>query len=304
MRDVIVIGGGPAGLQAALTLGRVRRTVLLLDSGAYRNASAQRMHNVVAHDGTSPQEFRARARTELAAYDTVEVRDASVTSAERRDAVFEVDVDGGDPARARLLVLATGMRDELPATPGVAELWGRHVFGCPFCDGHELADRPIGVLGSGGHAEREARLLARIGSSVTVFTDGGGLSGEEIARLAVQDVAVRNESVERVEAAGGAARVHLEGGEEVEVDGLFAAGGDARQAAPFAGQLGLRMLDTGCVEVDDMQLTSMDGVYAAGDLAHRRTLTMPVASVLVAAAAGQVAGAAAAQALLDLADPP
>lgn len=301
MHDVVVVGGGPAGLQAALTLGRVRRSVLLLDSGVYRNARARRMHNVVAHDGTPPEEFRARARAQLAAYDTVEVREVTAESAEHLDGGFRVGLEGGDAARGRLLVLATGMRDELPATPGLADLWGSHVFGCPFCDGHELAGRSIGVLGSGVHAEREARLLARIGSSVTVLTDGAALSEEESERLAAQGVRVRGERVTEVRPAGDTARVLLDGGEPVEVAGLFAAGGAARQAAPFAEQLGLRMLDTGCVAVDDMQLTSLDGVYAAGDLAHRPSLTMPVASVLVAAAAGQVAGAAAAQALLDLA---
>src|SRR4051794_25320343 len=136
--DAVVIGGGPAGLQATLTLARVHRTVLMVDSGAYRNDPATHMHNVVTHDGTPPADFRDAARKELAAYETATVRDASVTSLRRDGDRFTVLL-GDEVLRARGVVLATGVVDTLPDRPGLAALFGTVVAHCPFCHGHELA---------------------------------------------------------------------------------------------------------------------------------------------------------------------
>ena len=140
MYDALVIGGEPAGLQAALTLGRMHRSTLLLDSGKLRNAPVDHMHNVVTNDGRDPAEFRALARGELAAYDDVRVRDVAATSVERlADDTFEVTLGDGGTATARSLVLATGVRDVMPDVPGFAEQWGRTVHMCPFCHAHEAS---------------------------------------------------------------------------------------------------------------------------------------------------------------------
>jgi thioredoxin reductase len=140
MYDALVIGGGPAGLQAALTLGRMHRTTLVLDSGTYRNGPVDHMHNVVTNDGRDPAEFRALVRAELAAYDDVELRDVAATSVARlADDTFEVALGDRTTVAARSLVLATGVRDVMPDVPGFAEQWGRTVHMCPFCHAHELA---------------------------------------------------------------------------------------------------------------------------------------------------------------------
>lgn len=264
--DAVVIGGGSAGLQAALTLGRVHRRTLLLDAGRYRNDPAHHMHNFLGHDGTPPDELRAAARKDLAAYDTVGVRDAAVASVGRDRDGFRV-VLGDEEVTARGLVLATGVRDTLPDVPGLAGLFGDVVAHCPFCHGHEFAGRRVAVLGEPGHL---AGLMGPVAASVE------GVDPATVARL------------ERT--ADGLRVVRTDGSTE-EYGGMFVAT-TLTQAAPFAEQLGLAMLPSGCVEVDVMGRTSVPGVHAAGDMAHHRDLGMPMASVLTAAASGLVAGAA------------
>jgi thioredoxin reductase len=283
--DAIVIGGGPAGLQATLTLARVHRRVLMLDSGAYRNDPAARMHNVVTHDGSPPSEFRAAGRKDLAAYDTVTIRDEAATSVRADGDVFTVVLAGGELVTARGLVLATGVRDSLPDKPGLAELFGGVVAHCPFCHGHEFAGRHVGILGvtAAGHLPG---IMGPVASRLTILTDGA-----ELAVPPPDGVAVRTEQVTGVCPSPVGARVSFATGPDEEVGGLFATPTFA-QSAPFAEQLGLELLPSGCVEIDAMGRTSLPGVHAAGDMAHVAALPMPMASVMTAAAAGQMAAGA------------
>ena len=282
--DAVVIGGGPAGLQATLTLGRVHRRVLMLDSGSYRNDPAAHMHNVVTHDGTPPAEFRMSARKELAAYETVSVREETATSVAAVDAGFHVAL-GDELVTTRSVLLATGLTDTLPDKAGLAELFGSVVAHCPFCHGHEFAGRPVGILGaaSAGHLPR---LVGPIASRVTIYTDGEELTAELPA-----DVAVRTDRVTGVCPSSLGATLSFEEGPSEDVGGLFVSTRLA-QRAPFAEQLGLTMLESGCVEVDPFGRTSLPGVHAAGDMAHLAALPMPMASVMTAAASGQAAAAA------------
>lgn len=270
--DVTIIGGGPAGLQAALTLGRVHRTVTLLDSGSYRNDPATHLHNFVTHDGTPPAQFRARARADLAAYDTVEVRAAEAVEVDGAAGDFAVTTGDGAVVRSRALVLATGVRDVLPDVPGLAENWGTLVHHCPFCHGHELAGATIGIQDS-PKAPMLVAILAEVSRDVRILPGLVGVGREDDRLRTRSDLG------------------------DVVVDGLFAAP-DLVQSAPFAQQLGLALLDSGCVEIDVMGRTSVEGVLAAGDLAHTPAMPMPNASVLAAAAAGQMAGSAALAALM------
>lgn len=292
--DAVVIGGGPAGLQAALTLGRMRRRVLLLDSGEYRNAPAEHMHNFVTHDGTPPAEFRAAARAELAGYATVTVREYAASAVVPDGDGFRVELGsggGGDaPVAARAVVLATGMRDTLPSVPGLAPLFGTVAAVCPYCHGHELSGRPVAVLGGGPHVARVAFLLERIASRLTVLADGATLDPAVRAQLDAAGVAVRNEPVKELARSAGGATVTFADGPAEEVGGVFVSA-EFAQRAPFAEQLGLDLLPSGAVEIDALGRTSVRGVFAAGDMAHAAALPMPMASVLTAAASGLVAAA-------------
>lgn len=266
MYDALVIGGGPAGLQATLTLGRMHRPTLMLDSGAYRNAPVDAMHNIITNDGRGPAEFRSIVRAELAAYGEVEIRDIAATSVERlTDRTFEVTLADESLVATRNVVLATGLRDVMPDIPGFAEQWGRTVHVCPFCHGHELSGKRVAIQDSpaAGHV---VAMLSAIAGSIKVVPP-----------------------VTRVSPSA-AGLVVTSGPTAVVVDGLFAHPA-FEQAAPFAAQLGLEMRESGCIAIDLFGHTSVPGVLAAGDLAHVAELPMPMASVLAAAAAGQVAGA-------------
>ena len=282
--DVVVIGGGPAGLQATLTLARVHRRVLMIDSGAYRNDPAAHMHNVVTHDGTPPAEFRAAARRELAAYDTVTLRDDTVTSVAADGDGFVVAL-GDEVVPARGVVLATGVVDTLPDKPGLDGLFGSVVAHCPFCHGHEFAGGHVGILGVAGAGPLPG-LVGPIASRVTVFTDGQALT----AGLAA-GVAVRTDRVTGVCPSPLGATISFADGTTEDVAGLFVST-TFTQRAPFAEQLGLALNPSGCVEVDATGRTSVPGVHAAGDMAHVAALPMPMASVMTAAASGQVAAGA------------
>jgi len=281
--DAVVVGGGPAGLQACLTLARVHRRVLMVDSGSYRNDPAGHMHNVVAHDGTPPAEFRAAARKELAAYDTATVRDDAVTAIAAEGGGFRVEL-GDEVVRSRGVVLATGVTDGLPDKPGLAELFGSVVAHCPFCHGHEFAGGHVGILGVAA-ASHLPGLVGPIASRVSVFTDGAELTVDLPAL-----VSVRTEPVTGVCPSPVGATVSFADGPTEEVAGLFVSTALA-QRAPFAEQLGLALNPSGCVEIDAMGRTSLPGVHAAGDMAHVAALPMPMASVMTAAASGQVAAA-------------
>lgn len=285
-RAVVVIGGGPAGLQAALTLGRVHRDVLLLDAGEGRNAPAAQMHNLLTRDGTPPAEFRRLAHAELAAYPTVEVLPARVSavidvSDQGPGATsFRIDLEDGMQLTARRVVLATGVRDQLPDVPGLVELWGDLVAHCPFCHGHELAGKPVAVLGAGPAGHLPA-LLAPVVSQVVVLTNGEDLT------TPLQGP-VLTDPVTEVRRHGEGVRLTLASGQDVDVAGVFI-GTALRQAAPFAEQLGLELNPSGAVRVDEFGRTSLAGVYAAGDMAHAPALPMPITSVAQAVATGALA---------------
>lgn len=284
MHEVVVIGGGPAGLQAALTVARVHRDVVLLDAGEGRNAPASHMHNLVTRDGVPPEEFRRIAREEVASYPTAEVRQARVRRVGPEGTAYLVELEDGELVRTRTLILATGVVDELPDVPGLRELWGDLVVQCPFCHGHEMAGGRVGILGAGA-AEHVGGIMDRVAGEVVVLTDG------EQAPEGL-DRPVRTEHVESVERRGEGLRVHLRAGGTLDLAGLFVAS-TTRQAAPFARQLGLECNESTCVRVDEHARTSLPRVYAAGDMAHLASLPAPVQSVAQAIASGAIAGGSA-----------
>lgn len=290
MYDAIIIGAGPAGLQTALTLGRMHRSALLLDSGEYRNGTVAHMHNMIGADGMPPAELRAKARGELGAYADVEIRDARAESVSGAIDDFTVALADGTAARARRVVLATGIADDLPDVPGLAELWGRRAFSCPFCDGHEFHDARIAVLGASARTAHVLGLLRPIVGEAVVFAVDEEPDADAVALIEAKGGRVHPASVAAVEAHGDGVRVRTADG-DIEAAGIFVAAGTMRQRAPFAAQLGLQLADSGAIVVDEFGRTSLAGVSAAGDLAHRASMPGVIAAVVVASAAGMVAAA-------------
>jgi len=288
--DVAVIGAGSAGLQAALTLGRMHRPTVVFGTDRYRNDPATEMHNFLGHDGVPPAELRTAARADLERYDSIDLVEAEVEAIEGKDDGFLLRTADGDAVEARRVVLAMGVADTLPDVPGLDALWGDLVAHCPYCHGHEFAGRPVGLLGADASLPLRAALLERIASHQVVLTNGVELDPDIADTLKRMDVEVRTEPVVGVSRGTLGVDVALEGVGPVALGGLFVHTAWA-PSAPFAEQLGLDRSPVGAIQVDGFGRTSRKGVYAAGDIAQPAGFPMPMASVLVAAAGGQIAAA-------------
>ncbi|WP_349863482.1 NAD(P)/FAD-dependent oxidoreductase [Leifsonia sp. WHRI 6310E] len=287
--DVIVIGGGAAGLSAGLMLARARRTVLVLDAGAPRNAPAAAVHGLFARDGVPPAELAAQGRAEVRRYGG-EVRSATVTDA-RADGDGFVVTAGGDELSARRLLIATGLVDDLPDLPGVREHWGHDVVHCPYCHGWEVRDTAIGVLAFGPRAVHQALLFRQWSDDVVLFTNGFPVPGaDESEQLAARDIRVVDGAVAAIESADGRVTgVRLEDGSVVP-RATIAIASPSLVRLPFAAGLGLTIAEhpSGMGEhlpADPAGRTAVPGVWAAGNV------TDPFAQVGAAAAGAAFAAA-------------
>src|SRR5215207_4882860 len=197
--DVVVVGGGAAGLSGALTLGRARRSVLVVDGGEPRNASASGVHGFLTRDGVNPSALLEAGREEVRRYGA-DLLDGRVASAERVEDGFVVTLDDGGSVGARRQLVATGLVDELPDVPGVRERWGRDVLHCPYCHGWEVRDQAIGVLASGPMAMHQVLLFRQLTSDLTLFTHTApALTDEQTEQLAARNIRVVMGTVESLE---------------------------------------------------------------------------------------------------------
>lgn len=265
MLDVVVVGGGPAGLSAALVLGRCRRRVVVLDAGRPRNAASHALHGFLTRDGTPPLELLTIAREQLRPY-AVELVDAEVVAARRHDGGgFEVELDDASRLFARRLLLATGVTDRLPEVEGFAPLYGRSAHHCPFCDGWEARDRPLVAYARDPGAADFALLLTSWSRDVLLCTDGRPLAPDDEARLAAGGVAVRTDPVARLEGhRGQLERVVFARGDAVARRALFFHLG-AGSTGDLAARLGCRCDDAAGVHTGAREETSEPGVWVAGD---------------------------------------
>src|ERR1051325_3916901 len=189
--DVIIVGGGPAGLSGALVLGRCRRRVLVCDAGHPRNAASHGLHNYLTRDGINPSEFLTIARDELSKYESVELRSIVVTGARRANKEFEVTLANGEVAICKKLLIATGVVDEIPKLDGMESFYGRSVFHCPYCDGWEMRDQPIAIYGKGENGLGLALELLLWSRDLVLCTDGPSqLSAEDLQRLGQNNIAI------------------------------------------------------------------------------------------------------------------
>lgn len=286
--DAVIVGGGPAGLSAALALGRARKRVLLCDAGPRRNAAAERIHNVVTRDGTPPDEFRRIGREQLAAYPAVEVRDVLVDAITGEKDAFRLAI-GPDDVDARRVVLCTGMIDEALPLEGFRDLWGRSLFQCPYCHGWEAQDRAWGVLTLPQHAAHILPFALQLRGwtrDVMVFTGGAvELSADVRAGLQAGGVLIESAPIARLVGADGyLVAVELAGGRRVPRDVLFVH--PPQRQVPLIQALRLELDEQGFVRTDPMtRETSRPGIYAAGDLTSR------MQAAIVAAGAGMQAAA-------------
>jgi thioredoxin reductase len=290
--DVVVVGGGAAGLSGALALSRARRSVLVVDDGAPRNARAGHVHNYLGREGTPPAELLAAGRAEVAGYGG-QFLDGRVAGAERVDGGFRVALEGGGDVFARRLLVTTGLVDELPDIPGVAELFGSDVLHCPYCHGWEVRDRPIGVLG-GPMGVHQALMWRQWSADVALFEHTGPApTGDEREQLAARGIGVVTGVVEGLEVTDGRLTgVRIEGGEVVPREALVVAPRFTARAGVLTS-LGLETVPQemnghvvgSSVAADPTGATGVPGVWVAGNVADLR------AQVIASAAAGLNAAA-------------
>lgn len=281
--DVVIVGGGPAGLSAALQLGRARKRVLLCDAGPRRNAAAVHIHGFVTQDGTTPVDFRRIGRQQLETYPNVEARDVHIEEIRGERGAFEIRLATGN-VEARRILLCTGMVDELPEIEGFRDLWGRSAFQCPYCHGWEVQDRRFGFLAPGVDMIDFALFLRGWTSHVVLLTDGRyDVPPEARTRLDSAGVRVEERRITRLSAnEGRLEQVELAGGSPLPLDILFARP-PQRQVA-LVQSLELELDAGGYVQVDEHK-TSIPGIYAAGDLVTPKQSAVLAAASAVHAAA-------------------
>jgi len=294
MYDVIIIGGGFAGLAAATQLGRARRRVLVLDTGKPRNRFAAHSHGFLSRDGAAPGELLAEARRQLATYGTVEVRNAEAIAASGEHEGFSIELASHQQLAARRLIIAHGVTDDTSGIPGMAECWGKTVLHCPYCHGYEVADRRLGLMLRDGDILDRARFFREWTSDLTLFSNGAPV--DPIVRAALVDMRVKlvEEALVRFDHRAGALQSVVTTAGSTPLDAIF-----VHAPIRLASNLGIQL---GCETkagmagdfflVDHLQQTSIPGVYAAGDAAR------PMHNISFAVADGAGAGVFAHQSLV------
>jgi thioredoxin reductase len=285
--DVVVIGGGAAGLSAALVLSRARREVLVVDAGEPRNAPAAHMHGYLSRDGIPPGELLAAGRTEVEGYG------ADITAATVTDLVpdgrngYWVLLAGGERISARRLLVTTGLRDELPDIPGLRERWALDVLHCPYCHGHEVRDRQLGVVGGTPGAVRYAQIVRQWTHDLVYFTPPGTLTTVERTELLARAIGVVEGTIDHlvIDDADRLRGVQMADGSVVPRDALFVPPRFVPNSTLLV-DLGCEVDADGWVSIDGTGRTSVPGVWAAGDIVD------PRAQAITAAGAGSAAAIA------------
>lgn len=285
--DVVIVGGGPAGLSAALMLGRCCRQVLVCDEGRPRNASSRALHGFLTRDGIPPAELLRIGREQLEQYGTVQWRSVTVSDARRLEDGFSVALSDGSSVTGRKLLLATGVADQLPSVQGFDDFYGSCVFHCPYCDGWELRDQPLAIYGKGDHALGLARELTAWSKKLHLCSDGpAGLKEEDLEFLRQLGIEVHECRIAALEGADGQLeRVRFTDGTAVNCRGMFFST-DKHQDSGLPARLGCEFTQKGAVSTKEFEATHIPGLYVAGDASRG------VQSVIVAAAEGSEAAIA------------
>lgn len=264
--DCAVIGGGPAGLNASLALGRSRKKTVLFDDNKPRNAVTSESHGFITRDGIDPQELKRIAQEELSKYPDVKIKKQRVLSVLKEKGVFQLTTESGEAYQAKKVILATGFKETLPAVKGIEDFYGTSLFGCPFCDGWEMRDRPLAIISDSQGAFHMAKVASNWTQDLLLCTNGRTtLSENEKRILESKGIKVNEEKIRALIGTNGKlGKIEFEDGKTVSREGGFVTS-EWKQTAPFGEELGCRLNDYGGIETDSMQRTNVDGLFACGD---------------------------------------
>lgn len=285
--EVIIIGGSYSGLSAAMALGRALRTVLIVDANRPCNRTAPHSHNFLTHDGETPAAIAAQAKEQVLAYPTVSFVNDTAITAYKKEGLFTVETEGGKTFTAQKMILATGVKDILPEIDGLAACWGISAIHCPYCHGYEVSNTRTAILANAEAAYHYSQLLLQWTKSLTLYTNGPSLlTPEQAGKLKSHDIAIIETKIERLLHNNGQLNaIALTDGSADSFDALYVRPLFEHHTTLYA-QLGCALNDAGYIKTDEMQKTSVSGVYACGDC------TTGQRAVAVAVAAGMGAGAA------------
>ncbi|WP_116106649.1 NAD(P)/FAD-dependent oxidoreductase [Lewinella sp. IMCC34191] len=275
--EVIIIGGSYAGLSAAMSLGRSLRRVLIIDGGEPCNKPAPATHNFITHDGADPAAVTERARQQVLAYDTVAFVSDKATGLKGSDGDFTVSTVSGESYQAAKILFATGLHDELPDIPGVAECWGKTVIHCPYCHGYEFRGQATGILMNTEHTVHMLQLIRNLTDGVTLFTNGPSVvKKEQVHDCGAQLIEQPIECL--VQQDGQLRAVRLLDGSEIGVAALYLHP-FLSQKCPLPERIGCELADNGTLVVDEFSMTTVTGIYAAGDcITHMRMVSAATGS--------------------------
>lgn len=285
MFDVIIVGAGPAGLSAALILGRCRRHVLICDTGKHRNAHSQALHGFLTRDGIAPKEFLRLGYEQLCSYETLEFQHIEVIDAVREDNSFKVTMADGTCITSRKLLLATGVVDELPTIEGIEALYGHSVFHCPYCDGWEVRDAPLAVYGNGEQGSKLTLELTLWSRDLVLCTDGPAeLAEKDLRRLSRNGIGVCEERIARLEGSDGRLeRIVFTNGDALPRRAMFVSTQE-HQHSDLSQKLGTPFTRNGVVRTGEYEETNVPGLFVAGDASRRVQLAIVAAAEGVEAA--------------------
>lgn len=282
--DCAIIGGGPAGLSAALVVGRGRKQVIVFDDELPRNRVTQESHGFITNDGMTPFEIRRAGEADLQKYPNIKIKRSRIVDIQKKEERFTLLTHEGDRFEAKKIILATGLQDILPEIEGIHDVYGKTLFSCPFCDGWELKDKALALIAENQRALHMAKLLSNWTKDLIVFTNGHVLAEEDKVLLTAHSIQVIDVPIVSIDHDNGQLRsLQLANGETVKREGGFVAS-EFKQSAPFAEKLGCQMTKNAGIETDILGRTTVSGVFACGD-----NLGGP-AQLVLAAAAGSQAG--------------
>ncbi|MBS4214122.1 MULTISPECIES: NAD(P)/FAD-dependent oxidoreductase [Neobacillus] len=282
MLDCVIVGGGPAGLNAALVLGRARRNVILFDNSSPRNAVTQESHGFITRDGIKPREFREIAHQDIAKYPSVMIRNEKITDIKKKGIIFELVTEEGECIQTKKVILATGLKEIHPSVENLMDYYGKSLFSCPYCDGWELKDRPLIVLSELPSVFHMVKTVYNWSKNLIVCTNGHKvLTTEQKDVLQRKEIKVFEQKIKTLVGENGFLEaVIFEDDEKEKRDGGFVTP-EWIQASPFGKSLGCEINQLGGIITDELGRTNIEGVYAAGD-----TSVIAPSQVIIAAAQG------------------